>query len=691
MSLVGSVLSGRYEILEEIGEGGMATVYKAKCKLLNRYVAVKVLRGEFAKDSQFVKRFRAEAQSAASLAHPNIVSVYDVGEENGINYIVMECLEGKTLKDYIEENGKLSNLATLKFASQIASALEAAHKAKIIHRDIKPQNIVFSSNENVVKVTDFGIAKMISTNTITSQSATMGSVHYFSPEHAKGCYIDEKSDIYSLGIVMYEMATGKLPFDADTAVSVALKQIQEEPKAPKEVEPTVSEDLNAIILKAIQKNSLNRYKSATEMLDDIFAAINNPGHIFKPETKVVAGGTQVIPIIGLKNTDTPSIGDVEESVIELSRKNNRPYVEVKKDSMDSKVQEEVSKYQKDLGENSKKKKKLIIIIVSIVAAICVGVIAFMTIKLIGNFNREKEETKIQIEIVPELVGEDFEEARKAYAKKGYTIELDKYEYSSEVEEGNIISQSIKAGEKITSDKITVVVSKGQKLVTMIDVVGKDYTVAKYELESLGLVPEFEFEQNDKIEKNIIIEQDIKAKEEIAVGSTIVIKVSEGNGKATIIVPNVVGDNGEEAKKTLELLMLDVSIDYAEDVTKANGVVLKQSATENTELEEGSKITLTVNRLQKSKTVTIDLTGMIPTQSTEGEGTVEGEGTETPSTPTSVTLKVTATVEGVTNTIIQDRTITAEDKVEVTVNGFTTATLKIYINGEYKGEQKVTFD
>lgn len=285
MDLVGKTLGARYEILKEIGEGGMATVYKARCKLLNRYVAVKVLKNEYSRDLEFVKRFRAEAQSAASLTHPNIVSVYDVGEENGINYIVMELLEGDTLKDEIEKKGKLPSDVVLKYASQIASALEAAHNSKIVHRDIKPQNIVLTSN-NIAKVTDFGIAKMSSKDTITSASSTMGSVHYFSPEHAKGCYTDEKSDIYSLGVVMYEMATGKLPFNADTPVTVALKQIQEEPVPPKDVEPSVSLALNDIILKAMAKKPSDRYQSASAMLDDIFAAINNPSHIFyKAEEK----------------------------------------------------------------------------------------------------------------------------------------------------------------------------------------------------------------------------------------------------------------------------------------------------------------------------------------------------------------------------------------------------------------------
>ena len=299
MNLVGKTLSSRYEILEKIGEGGMAVVYKARCHLLNRNVAIKVLKDEYAKDETFVKRFRTEAQSAAALTHPNIVSVYDVGEENGINYIVMELLETKTLKDYIEEHGALSSELTLKIAAQIASALEAAHKAHIIHRDIKPHNIVLNKNL-VAKVTDFGIAKITNapSATITSFGSTMGSVHYFSPEHAKGGYTDEKSDIYSLGVVMYEMATGKLPFDGDSPVSVALKHIQEEPKPPIEVNPSVTPALNSIILKAMAKSTVVRYQSATELLRDISMALLKPNSLIvaKPSS-VEAGATQVIPTI----------------------------------------------------------------------------------------------------------------------------------------------------------------------------------------------------------------------------------------------------------------------------------------------------------------------------------------------------------------------------------------------------------
>ena len=253
----------------------MATVYKAKCHVLNRYVAVKVLKEEFTTDEEFIRRFNIEAQSAAGLTHPNIVSVYDVGHEDGIYYIVMELIQGKTLKQIIEEDGALPWKWSLNIAIQIASALEAAHKNNIIHRDIKPHNIIITE-DGVAKVTDFGIAKAVSNSTITAFGTTIGSVHYFSPEHARGGYTDAKSDLYSLGIVMYEMLTGRVPFDADTPVSIALKHMQEKPIEPIKLNPSIPFAVNKIIMKAMQKEPALRYQTATEMLRDMTMALKNP-------------------------------------------------------------------------------------------------------------------------------------------------------------------------------------------------------------------------------------------------------------------------------------------------------------------------------------------------------------------------------------------------------------------------------
>ena len=647
MNLVGKTLGARYEILEQVGIGGMATVYKARCKLLNRHVAVKVLKNEYSTDVEFVKRFRAEAQSAASLTHPNIVSVYDVGEENGINYIVMELLDGETLKDEIDRKGRLGNETTLKYASQIASALEAAHKSKIIHRDIKPQNIVLTSN-NIAKVTDFGIAKMSSKDTITSGISTIGSVHYFSPEHAKGCYTDEKSDIYSLGVVMYEMATGVLPFNADTPVTVALKQIQEDPKEPREIEPSVSEALNNIIMKAMAKKPAERYQSASEMLDDIFAAINNPSHIFfSSDTKKDAGYTQVVPIIGIRDEDDPKLSETEFG----SRKGMRDTKSPKKGT----------------------KKKRVVIIICIIAAISLTGLGILTAQLVNTIrNKMPEQPVSTVEVAPNLIGKVFDEVKKEYEEKGLNITVGKYVNNSEYEAGLIIWQSIKEGEKIYNNRIEVNISKGAEMVTMIEVVGKDYTVAKYELESMGLKPIFKFEKDDKIEANIIMEQAIKKGESVEKGSEVEIKVSEGDGKVKLIVPGVVGQNGVDSVKKLQDLKLVVNTVYKTDTTKADGVVLSQSLKENSEVEEGTMIEVVINRLQKSTTVDIPLSTLV------------GETEE------SVSVKVNATVEGVENTIYSSTVSAPFTDFTVTVNGFNSAKISIYINDKLVSEKTVSF-
>ena len=293
MDLVGKIIGNRYEILEKIGVGGMATVYKAKCHVLNRYVAIKVLKDEFTTDEEFIRRFNTEAQSAASLSQSNIVSIYDVANEDNIYYIVMELVKGKTLKQIINEDGALPWKWSVNIAIQIASALETAHKNNIVHRDVKPHNIIITE-DGIAKVTDFGIAKAVSNSTITAFGTTIGSVHYFSPEHARGGFTDAKSDIYSLGIVMYEMLTGRVPFDADTAVSVALKHMQEKPVEPMKLNPSIPFAVNRIIMKAIQKEVGLRYQSATEMIKDLTLALKNPEGDFVEEDLAEDGATQII-------------------------------------------------------------------------------------------------------------------------------------------------------------------------------------------------------------------------------------------------------------------------------------------------------------------------------------------------------------------------------------------------------------
>ena len=670
MDMIGKMLGGRYEILEKIGEGGMAEVYKAKCHLLNRYVAVKILKPEYSKDETFVKRFRREAQSAASLTHANIVSVYDVGSEDGINYIVMELLETKTLKDYIEERGAMPSDLVLKISAQIASALETAHKAHIIHRDIKPQNIVLNKNM-VAKVTDFGIAKItnVPSATITSFGSTMGSVHYFSPEHAKGGYTDEKSDIYSLGVVMYEMATGKLPFDADSPVSVALKQIQEEPISPIEVNPKVTPALNQIILKALQKSTSLRYQSATELISDISQALLKPNSlILRPVSSVEAGATQVIPI--LDNVDE------EEAVPNLrTREPRRANVistrdAIKEDNFANNINGEKTK-KDDLKKKNNKK----IIIISIIAAVVlIGAVVGI---LVYNNSKKQAEANREIEI-PNLIGRVFDEVVDEYSKQGIEIIKDKVEYSAEQPEGAIISQTPEKGTKTKDKKIKVVVSKGEKMVEVPDVTGKDIKVATYELEdTLGFVVEREDVVNEKVASGIIISQSAKKGETLSYGSTIKLQVSKGDGKETVVVPNVLGKTEADAKSALEALGLSVNVKYSEDKTKSNGVVIAQSYPQNQTLKQGTLIDITINKILLTKTVVLDLLEL------QGGAPMDTE---------TIDVKVTASIDGGAYNTVYNQSIDPSTKnVSIEINGYNNATLKVFLNSKQVKEFTVSFN
>ena len=594
MELIGKILAGRYEIIEKIGEGGMAYVFKARDNLLNRYVAIKILKEEFSKDEVFVKRFRTEAQSAASLIHPNIVSVFDVGEDKGISFIVMELLESKTLKDYIQAKGPLSSELTLKIAAQIASALEAAHKAHIVHRDIKPQNIILNQNL-VAKVTDFGIAKVTNTSTatITSFGKTMGSVHYFSPEHAKGGYTDAKSDLYSLGVVMYEMATGKLPFDADSPVSVALKHIQEVPIEPKQINPNVSQALNQIIMKAMEKSTANRYQTATEMLTDISIALAKPTSslVARPQSSIEAGDTQVIPTLNDSEDENlvPNVRTRQSS-------NRTAYTPVKEEK-NSNIDESKNTQSAEDLKKAKKKKMTIIAISLVLIIIAGGFLGFFINRIVNN----DEDDEIEI---PNLVGKDFEEAQKECQEKGLELRQRSSDYNTDYKEGQIITQDPQAGTKTKEKIVYADVSKGTRMVKVTNIEGKDIKVAKYELENtLGFVVEQEDVVSDTVAAGIVISQEYKDVER-PYGSVIKVQVSSGDGKAQVVVQNVVGKSEEEARSILEGLKLNVEVQYDVDNEKLNGTVLAQSYPTNSVLKEGDLITITVNRREINKTITV---------------------------------------------------------------------------------------
>ena len=563
MNLEGRLLGNRYEILENIGNGGMATVYKAKCHVLNRYVAVKVLRDEFTTDEEFVKRFNTEAQSAASLTHPNIVSVYDVGSEGDIHYIVMELIKGKTLKEIINEDGALSWKWSVNVAIQIASALETAHKNNIIHRDIKPHNIIITE-DGIAKVTDFGIAKAVSNSTITAFGTTIGSVHYFSPEHARGGYTDAKSDLYSLGVVLYEMVTGQVPFNADTPVSVALKHMQEIPKEPMELNPNVPKAVNDIIMKAMQKDTNLRYQNATEMLRDLSKALKNPNGDFVVTEKQEDFPTQRISTIYDKSEEAPS------------RRNN-----------------ENKKEDGKLKTFIKNHKALSLVLGGILLFVITILITNLVIKLV---------TKADVQI-PDVVGMEQTEAQKTIEDAKLKYEKKSEEYNKDVPAGYIISQdpgympnyNVKEG-----STISVVVSLGQNLVKVPKVTGLTQDDATKQLEDLGLVVNVEETYSSKVEAGYVIEQSVKENEEIDAGESITIKVSKGTEKVT--VPDLTGKTESDAKTAIKDAGLKLkTVVTTEDTTKDDGVVVKQSLEAGTEVEKNATITITINKKTVNKT------------------------------------------------------------------------------------------
>ena len=504
----------------------MATVYKAKCHVLNRYVAVKVLKEEFTTDEEFIRRFNIEAQSAAGLTHPNIVSVYDVGHEDGIYYIVMELIQGKTLKQMIEEDGTLPWKWSLNIALQIASALEAAHKNNIVHRDIKPHNIIITE-DGVAKVTDFGIAKAVSNSTITAFGTTIGSVHYFSPEHARGGFTDAKSDLYSLGVVMYEMLTGRVPFDADTPVSIALKHMQEKPVEPVKLNPNIPFAVNQIIMKAMQKEPTLRYQSATEMLKDMSMALKNPEGGFVKERTIDMNHTQ-------------RIGKITDDMLE--EEHTKPRKKKK-----SKIKQYFEKHPK----------------MKIVAIIIACIIIFIATLLITKLAMDAGTVKsIQI---PDLTGKTEQEVIEILKGTKFTYEIKSEEYNSEVEQGKVISQEPPYRNNYTikeNTKFLIVISKGTETTKVPKIVGMEYEDAVEELNNAKLKVEKIEETSKKVEEGYVIKQDPAETTELNAGDTVKVYVSIGTGIEQVPVPSVIGKTQENAKSELTAAKLKVEIGRA---------------------------------------------------------------------------------------------------------------------------------
>ena len=560
------LLAGRYELIEKIGEGGMAIVYKAKCRLLNRYVAIKILRPEFTKDEQFVENFRRESQAAAGLSHPNIVSVYDVGQEGNIHFIVMELVEGKTLSELIEEKGRLDYKEAINITRQVASALSLAHKNQIVHRDIKPHNILIT-NTGVAKLADFGIAKAVSASTIIGgNNKVMGSVHYFSPEQARGAYVDERSDIYSLGIVLYEMLTGKVPFDGDNPISIALMHINDPmPSVSAEV-PGIPPQLEKIIMKATDKYQTNRYRTADEMIEDL----DNIEFI----TKVM--GQKAFTIAGEEEKEQPAVSVHPER--ERTHRKSKPAGNTEESD---KTLERANKISTGF------------IIGAVAVLVIAGIIGLGA--LLGWFSGDSEEIK-----VPNFVGRTFEEAQALAQETGLEIARGEDVYSPDQEEGKITSQNPTADSVVSPGKlITVYVSKGKKDGVVPKIVGMDYKEVSEYLKTFGFELGIVKTESSTLPENVIIEQSVEEGSTASKGTKIDVTVSDGKGKETVKMPNLIGKTPDEANAIIDTEGLKLGdATYEETTTTAQNLIFWQQYPEGTELEKGTAVSYKVSKGEK---------------------------------------------------------------------------------------------
>lgn len=594
----GIYLADRYEIVGKIGTGGMADVYKAKDHTLGRFVAIKVLKQEFSEDVNFVTKFRTEAQSAAGLEHPNIVNIYDVGSENGMHYIVMECVEGITLKTYIEKKGRLSFKEAVSIAIQVGRGIEAAHNKRIVHRDIKPQNIIIST-EGKVKVTDFGIARVATTNTINAD--VMGSVHYASPEQARNGFVDGRSDIYSLGIVMYEMVTGRVPFDGESTVAVAIQHLQEEMVVPSAYVPDLPISMEKIILKCTQKSPDRRYQTIGDLLIDLKKALISPDEDF----------VVMVPVGQQEKTRVMKPEELES----IKEQTGKVYYNSEDENIDTDTDEDEDEDEDEGGFLNPKMEKAVTIMGIVAAVIIVLIVVYLAISMTGIFkfkdkttdkdnDTKKEETTDKIEMI-DLTGMTYDEAKKELngmglgIKKGDSISSDKYE------EGLVVGQSEKEGDMVKKNTtVTVNLSSGAGEIDVPSVVGLDKDAATEKLKEAGFKVSTEYEYSDDVPEGDVISQTPDGKSKAKKNDTVTIVVSRGTQQVKMI--SVLGKSEQDARDALSAIgvtVSSVSSDYSNNVPE--GCVISQSISEGTFVNPGTTVTLTISLGKKIEQVTME--------------------------------------------------------------------------------------
>ncbi|MFA9375133.1 MAG: Stk1 family PASTA domain-containing Ser/Thr kinase [Lachnotalea sp.] len=685
MLRLGMFIGDRYEILDPVGSGGMSDVYKGKDHKLNRFVAIKVLKREFSNDTNFVAKFRIEAQSAAGLAHPNIVNVYDVGEEEGIHYIVMELVEGITLKNYIQKKGKLSVKEAISIAIQMSMGIEAAHNNHIIHRDIKPQNIIIS-RDGKVKVTDFGIARAASSNTISSN--VMGSVHYTSPEQARGGYSDEKSDIYSLGITIYEMLTGRVPFDGDNTVAVAIQHIQDEMTSPRKYSPEVPVSMEQIVFKCTQKRADRRYENMAQVITDLKKSLVNPDEEF-------------VKILPAENTEkTIMISDDDMSKIKNESGKIKYDVRlsevIEEDDEDEDDDEELydnnsEEEEDDDSEDMNPTLEKIMNVLGIVAAIIIACMAmYVATKAFGLFsgtkssdstqqestvdsNTESASTE-QVEMI-KVVGKTLEDATTELNALGIGIKDSSYENSDIYESGYVIAQDVEEGKKIDiNTTVNVTVSTGESTFKLPDVTGQAEDDAANRLEDdYGLVVTRTYEYSSSVTKGNVVSTSPQADTAVKKGASVEVTVSKGADTKDVTVPDITEMSEAAAKSSLKSVGLTVgTINSSYSATIDEGYVISQSYEAGKSISEGTSVDFVVSMGPETGTAKGDYTGTIRIEKSDlPDGFVDG------------VMRLDLTQNGTTETVVEEDVSASEFPYSRQIIGddeTTTGTVKMYIDG-----------
>lgn len=659
MIKIGMMIGERYEILEKIGTGGMSDVYKAKDHKLNRFVAVKVLKQEFGENANFVSKFRVEAQAAAGLMHPNIVNVYDVGEENEIHYIVMELVEGITLKKYIEKKARLSVKEAISIAIQVAMGIEAAHNNGIIHRDIKPQNVIISK-DGKVKVTDFGIAKAATSNTITSN--VMGSVHYTSPEQARGGYSDEKSDVYSLGITLFEMLTGRVPFNGETTVAIAIKHIQEELPSPRDYVAEIPVSVEQIVFKCCQKSPDRRYQNMGEVIQDLKQSLLNPDSDFvKLSNPDEDASTRMISASDMEQIkrQTDQRDSMDESL--RLRRDVRYHEEYDEDEEYNDVNyDEDEEYDEDYDP----KMERVTTILAIVAGVLICcIIIFLVGKIFGAFNfgskgSDGNSENSQIENLEPVVmiavaGMNVEEAKQQLTALGLNTEVE-YIESEVYEEGIVISADVSEGASVqpgTTVKLTA--SSGTTGKTVPETMGLSYAEALHKLETEGFKVNKTEVYSSEVQKDYVISQNPESGSKAPVGSVITLRVSLGEEDTKVRVPNVIGLTEMDATVSLTeagLAVGTVTTEYSSQVEA--DLVCYQSYSVGSYVESGTLVDIKISQGAQPKTYRFNANILAPT--------VE----EDPTYKSGISVKIVITGDGDTTPIFETETTSFPTAVNI---------------------------